>query len=93
VAQLAGQLAAPSQMYVVLHTVPEVNVEHVPLVAAPAATEHAWHVPLHAVVQHTLLKQPAFVVSHSRQPLTLQSLDAHACPLALRAVHAPLLAQ
>jgi hypothetical protein len=76
VAHVAGQFAPPLQTKVVLQTVPVVNVVQAPLVVPPAATEHAWHVPVQAVRQQTPSKHPLFVASHSRQPATLQSPPA-----------------
>jgi hypothetical protein len=91
--QLVGQLAPPPQTYVVAHTVLAGNVVHVPSADAPCAAAHAWHVPLHATLQHTPSKQPAVVVSHSRQPACLQSGLPHDCPLPLRERHVPALEQ
>jgi hypothetical protein len=92
-AQVMGHETPPLQRYVAPHTVPEASVEHVPLVVAPDDELHDWHVPPHAVRQHTPSKQPLFVASHSWQPACLQSALAHDAPFALRAVHVPLLAQ
>jgi hypothetical protein len=58
-------------LHVGLPVEPAATVAHVPFVVAPAATEHAWQLPLHVLLQ----QKPSThgFAPHSRQPLTLQS--------------------
>ena len=58
----------------------DAKVVHVPLSVDPAATAHAWHVPLHAALQHT---------PSAQKPELHWLAAAHAVPLVFFAVQVP----
>ena len=66
-----------------------VTAAQVPFVPPVFAAVHAWHVALHAVLQHTPSTQ--LPLAHAPHPATLQSLvRLHAAPCAFCDAHVPL---